>query len=81
MRADVLVLTAAEVHHTADSIRWDKDLDDVPGPFLSASARHLRAASYSAVMAARRLEQLAEQREHAEQVRIAQLLQLDQEGN
>lgn len=74
MRADVLALTAAEVHHTANSIRWDTDLADVPAAFLSASARHLRAASYSAAMAARQLEKLADERNHADEVRIARLL-------
>lgn len=77
MRADVLVLTAAEVHHTANSIRFDQDLDDVPPEFLSASARHLRAASYSAATAARRLERLAEQRAHAAAVRRASLVAED----
>lgn len=74
MRADLLVLTASEANKAVDTLRSDKDLDDVPAKFLAGAARHLRVVSYAAAVTARRFEKLAEQREHAEQVRRAQLI-------
>lgn len=74
MRADLLVLMASDANKAVDTLRSENDLDDVPARFLAGAARHLRIVSYAAAVTARRFEKLAEQRDHAEAVRRAQIL-------
>jgi hypothetical protein len=74
VRADLVVLLASDANKAVETLRSEKELDDVPAKFLAGAARHLRVVSYAAAVTARRFEKLAEQRDHAESVRRAQIL-------
>jgi hypothetical protein len=71
-----VALMAGDVRRAAVELRDlpDDGLDDVPPRFLRASAALLRIGAYSAWVAARRMDRLAGEREHAEAVRRAGLI-------